>query len=101
MVCGHWMVVGLHDTGPWASDRTGQTRVVDRRKVKRRKVKRRKVKQRELLRQKTLSPCSVVIVFRCLCQPSDALRRDMWPEPKPLRDTLSGKLEELKRTADS
>ena len=28
----------------------------------------------------------------------DALRRDMWPEPKPLRGKLYGSLEELKRT---
>ena len=33
------------------------------------------------------------------CQLHDALRRDMWPEPKPLRDKLYGNLEELKRTA--
>ena len=30
---------------------------------------------------------------------SAALRRDMWPELKPLRDKLCGYLEELKRTA--
>ena len=28
-----------------------------------------------------------------------ALKRDMWPEPKPLRDKLNGNLEELRRTA--
>ena len=33
------------------------------------------------------------------CQLDDALRRDMWPELKPLRDKLYGSLEELKRTA--
>ena len=33
------------------------------------------------------------------CQLHDALRRDMWPEPKPLRDKLYGNLEELRRTA--
>ena len=33
------------------------------------------------------------------CQLHDGLRRDMWPEPKPLRDKLYGNLEELKRTA--
>ena len=33
------------------------------------------------------------------CQLCDALRQDMWPEPKPLRDKLYGNLEELKRTA--
>ena len=32
------------------------------------------------------------------CQLHDALRRDLWPEPIPLRDKLYGKLEELKRT---
>ena len=32
------------------------------------------------------------------CQSHDALSRDMWPEPKPLRDKLYGSLEELKRT---
>ena len=29
----------------------------------------------------------------------DALRRDMWPEPIPLRDKLYGNLEQLRRTA--
>ena len=33
------------------------------------------------------------------CRLHDALRRDIWREPKPLRDKLYGKLEELKRTA--
>ena len=33
------------------------------------------------------------------CQLHDALRRDMWPEPKPLGDKFYGSLEELKRTA--
>ena len=33
------------------------------------------------------------------CQLHDALRPDMWPEPKPLRSKLYGNLEELKRTA--
>ena len=33
------------------------------------------------------------------CQLHDALRRDMWPEPNPLRDKIYGILEELKRTA--
>ena len=33
------------------------------------------------------------------CQLHDALRRDMWPEPKPLRDKFCGSLEELKRAA--
>ena len=33
------------------------------------------------------------------CQLHDALRRDMWPEPEPLRDKLYGNLEELRRTA--
>ena len=33
------------------------------------------------------------------CQLNDALRQDMWPEPKPLRDKHCGNLEELKRTA--
>ena len=28
----------------------------------------------------------------------DGLRRDMWPEPKSLRDKLYGNLQELKRT---
>ena len=32
------------------------------------------------------------------CQPHDALRRDMWPEPT-VRDSLYGNLEELRRTA--
>ena len=34
------------------------------------------------------------------CQLHDALRRDVWPEPVPLRDKLYGNLEELRRTAD-
>ena len=29
----------------------------------------------------------------------DALRRDVWPEPKPLRVKLYGKQEELRKTA--
>ena len=33
------------------------------------------------------------------CQLHDALRLDVWPEPKLLRDKLYGNLEELKRTA--
>ena len=33
------------------------------------------------------------------CQQHDALRRDMWPEPIPLRDKLYRNLEELRRTA--
>ena len=33
------------------------------------------------------------------CQLHGALRWDMWPEPKPLRDKLYGNLEELQRTA--
>ena len=33
------------------------------------------------------------------CQLHDALRRDMWPEPKPLRDKLYGNLGELRRIA--
>ena len=33
------------------------------------------------------------------CQLHDALRRDMLPEPIPLRDKLYGNLEELRRTA--
>ena len=33
------------------------------------------------------------------CQLHDALRLDMWPEPKPLRDKLYGNLDELRRTA--
>ena len=33
------------------------------------------------------------------CQLHDALRRDMWPEPIPLRVKLYGNLEELRRTA--
>ena len=35
------------------------------------------------------------------CQLHDALRRDMWPEPTPLRVKLYGNLEELRRTADT
>ena len=33
------------------------------------------------------------------CQQHDALTRDMWPEPVPLRVKLCGNLEELRRTA--
>ena len=33
------------------------------------------------------------------CQLHDALRWDTWSQPKPLRDKLYGKLEELRRTA--
>ena len=33
------------------------------------------------------------------CQLHGALRQDIWPEPKPLRDKLCGNLEELRRTA--
>ena len=33
------------------------------------------------------------------CQLHDALRRDMWPNPIPLRDKLYDNLEELRRTA--
>ena len=33
------------------------------------------------------------------CQLHFALRRDMWPEPIPLRDKLYDNLEELRRTA--
>ena len=33
------------------------------------------------------------------CRLHDAMRRDMWPEPTPLRDKLYGNLEELRRTA--
>ena len=33
------------------------------------------------------------------CQLHDALRRGMWPEPKPLMDKLYGNLEEIRRTA--
>ena len=33
------------------------------------------------------------------CRLHDALRRDMWPEPIPLRDKLHGNLEGLRRTA--
>ena len=33
------------------------------------------------------------------CQLHGALRQDIWPEPKPLRDKLYGNLEELRRTA--
>ena len=33
------------------------------------------------------------------CRLHDALRRDMWPEPIPLRDKVCGNLEELRRTA--
>ena len=33
------------------------------------------------------------------CPLHDALRRDMWPEPVPLRDNLYGNLKELRRTA--
>ena len=33
------------------------------------------------------------------CQLHDALKWDMWPEPKPLRDKLYDNLEELRRTA--
>ena len=32
------------------------------------------------------------------CQLHDAMRRDMWPEPIPLRNKLYGNLEELRRT---
>ena len=35
------------------------------------------------------------------CQLHDAVRRDMWPEPIPLRVKLYGNLEELRRTADT
>ena len=35
------------------------------------------------------------------CQLHDALRRDMRPEPKPLRGKLYGNLEELRRTGAS
>ena len=33
------------------------------------------------------------------CQLHAALRRDMWPEPMPLRDKLYGSMEELRKTA--
>ena len=33
------------------------------------------------------------------CHLHDAMKRDMWPEPIPLRDQLHSNLEELKRTA--
>ena len=32
------------------------------------------------------------------CQPHDALRQDMWPEPPLLKDKLYGNMEELRRT---
>ena len=50
-----------------------------------------------------MCPCNAdIMTAEDLLQRShlhDALRRDMWPEPIPLRDKLYGNLEELKRTA--
>ena len=33
------------------------------------------------------------------CPLNDAMRRDTWPDPTPLRDKLYGNLEELRKTA--
>ena len=53
----------------------------------------------------SLSPCNAgIMVEEHLlqhCQLHDGLRRDVWPEPTPLRDKLCGNLEELRRTAAS
>ena len=48
-------------------------------------------------------PCNVDIMaaehLLRHCQLHDVVRRDMWPEPTPLRDKVYGVLEELRRTA--
>ena len=50
-----------------------------------------------------MCPCNVDIMSAEYllqhCQLHDALKRDMSPEPKPLRDKVYGSLEEIKRTA--
>ena len=50
-----------------------------------------------------ICPCNsdLITAERVLqhCQLHDALRRDMWPEPMPLRDKLYGSMEELRKTA--
>ena len=49
-----------------------------------------------------MCPCNTDITAEHLlqhCHKHDALRRDIWLEPIPLRDTLYGNLEELRRTA--
>ena len=50
-----------------------------------------------------MCPCNADIVtaehLLQYCPLHDALRRDMWPEPIPLRDKLYDNLEELRRTA--
>ena len=50
-----------------------------------------------------MGPCyaNIMTVEHLLqhCPLHDAMRRDVWPEPTPLRDKLYSNLEELRRTA--